>query len=423
MAPFPFEDRHRKAAEELYNHRSRLLDRGECGAAALIAVEGRLMAHLHVLARLGAQKLGGQGCDGARFVDYAVALQADDPVAVENACRLAIEQLGEPAIPASPILDAFALFPPDNALLIELYRTRPETGVPLFTLWHRQGSPLPTELVNQAELQQQDKTLQTRALTYAADQPACGNDRFRPYYTGLLEPSPGEPTPVHLLVPALRGGLLRGDPDAAPALRRALAQVETPDGPFALLRLLALNGDRADLPVLHEHCQQSPAQGLHLLALTGLAQSVPYLLDSLGRPDLSEASAKAWRWLTGVTLPHRPHLMLVDDQGGSQTPANQSEADMKRVPDRATAEAWWQNCAPAWGEQRRIAGTPLEAARLIQLAREQVGDALTDLLDLLALHLKRPLGITPWGWTAPCRQRLQALETPSTKPSAGVGRA
>jgi hypothetical protein len=381
------------------------------------------MAHLHVLARLGAQKLGAQGRDGVRFVDYAVALQADDPVAVENVCHLAIEQLGDPAIPASPILDAFALFPPDNALLIELYQTRPQAGVHLFTLWHRQGAALPTELVNQAELQQQDKTLQTRALTYAADQPACGNDRFRPYYTGLLEHSPGKPTPMHLLIPALRGGLLRGDPQAAPALRRALALIETPDDQLTLLRLLALNGDRGDLPVLHKHYQQSPARGPRLLALTGLAESVPGLLDSLGRPDLSEASAGAWTWLTGVTLPQRPHLMMVDNQGDNQTPANQEEADLKRVPDRATAEAWWQRQAPAWGDERRIAGAPLEAARLIQLARERVGDALADLLDLLALHLKRPLGITPWGWTVPRRQRLQALETPPANPSDGAGRA
>lgn len=423
MAPFPFEDRHRKAAEELYNHRGRLLARDGCDAATLIALEGRLMAHLHVLARLGSQKLDGQGRDSVRFVDYAVALQADDPLAVENACHLAIEQLGDPAIPASPILDAFALFPPDNALLIELYRTRPQAGVHLFTLWHRQGAALPTELVNQAELQSQDRALQYQALTYAADHPACGNDRFRPYYAGLLEHSPGKPTPMHLLIPALRGGLLRGDPEAAPASRRALALIETPDDQLTLLRLLALNGDRADLPVLHEHYLQSPAQGLRLLALTGLVENIPSLLDSLGRPDLSEASAEAWRWLTGVTLPQRPHLMLVDDQSGSRVPDNPVEADMKRVPDRTTAEAWWQNCAPAWGDDRRIAGTPLEAGWLIQLARERVGNALADLLDLLSLQLKRPLGITPWGWTAPRRQRLQALETPPANPSAGAGRA
>jgi hypothetical protein len=306
MAPFPFENRHRQAAEELYNHRGRLLALGECDAAALIALEGRLMAHLHVLARLGAQKLDGQGRDGARFVDYASALQADDPAAVEAACDLAIEQLGDLAISATPILDAFVLYPPDSALLVERYQTRPEAGVPLFTLWHRQGSPLPKELLNQAELQQQDKALQHRALTYAADQPACGSDRFRPYYAGLLEQAPGEQTPARLLIPALRGGLLRGDPDAGPALRRALAQAQTPDDQLALLRLLALSGDRADLPVLHEHYQRSPAQGLHLLTLAGLAQSIPSLLDSLGRPDLSEASAGAWRWLTGVTLPWRP---------------------------------------------------------------------------------------------------------------------
>lgn len=423
MALFPFEDRHRKAAEELYNSHSRLQARGECDAAALIALEGRLMAHLHVLARLGALKLDGKGRDAVRFVDYAVALQADDPAVVGAACRLAIEQLGDPALSAAPILAAFVLYPPDNALLIEIYRTRPEAGVHLFTLWRRQGAALPTELVNQAELQPQDKTLQYRALAYAADQPSYGSDRFRPYYAGLLEQAPGEPTPAHLLIPALRGGLLRGDPDAAPALRRALAQIEAPDDQLTLLRLLALNGDRADLPVLYEHYRQSPAQGLRLLALTGLVESIPSLLDSLGRPDLSAASAGSWIWLTGVTLPQRPHLMLVDDQGGSQTPANQSEADIKQVPDRATAEAWWQNCAPAWGDERRIAGAPLEAARLIQLAREQAGDALADLLDLLALHLKRPLGITPWGWTTPRRQRLQVLEAPPANSSAGTGGA
>jgi len=48
---------------------------------------------------------------------YAVALQVDDP-----------------ALSAAPILATFALYPPDNALLIELYRTRPDAGVPLFTL-------------------------------------------------------------------------------------------------------------------------------------------------------------------------------------------------------------------------------------------------------------------------------------------------
>jgi hypothetical protein len=423
MALFPFADRHRKAAEELYIHRSRLLARGTCDATALIALEGRLMVHLHVLARLGVQKLDGQGRDDARFVDYAVALQTNDPAVVESACRLAIEQLGDPALSATPILDAFVLYPPDNALLIEQYRTRPEAGAPLFTLWRRQGAALPTELVNQAELQPQDAALQHRALAYAADQPAYGSDRFRPYYAGLLEQTPGEPPPARLLIPALRGGLLRGDPEAAPALRRALAQIEAPANQLRLLCLLALNGDRADLPVLHEHYRQSPAQGLRLLALTGLVESIPSLLDSLGRPDLSEASTGAWTWLTGVTLPQRPHLMLVDDQGGSRAPDHQDGAAMKQVPDRATAEAWWQSHAPAWGDERRIAGAPLEATWLIQLARERVGDALADLLDLLALHLKRPLGITPWGWTAPRRQRLQALETPPATPSAGAARS
>jgi hypothetical protein len=423
MAPFPFEKRHRKAAEELYNHRGRLQARGECDAAALIALDGRLMAHLHVLARLGAPGLDGQGREGARFVDLAVALQADDPAIVGAACDLALEQLGDPAISTAPILDAFALYPPDNTLLIERYRTRPEAGVHLFTLWHRQGVALPTELVNQAELQGHDEELQYRALTYAADNPALGLDRFRAYYAGLLEQAPATPTPARLLIPALRGGLLRGDPDAAPALRRALAQVETQDAQFSLLRLLALNGDRADLPVLHEHYRQSPAPGLRLLALTGLVESIPNLIDSLGRPDLSEASAAAWTWLTGITLPQRPHLMLVDDQGSGQAPENLDEAAMKQVPDRATAEAWWQRRAPAWGDERRIAGAPLEAGWLIQLAKAQVGDALADLLDLLALQLKRPLGITPLGWTAPRRERLQALETPSANHSAGAGRA
>ncbi len=422
MDPFPFEKRHRQAAEELYNHRGRLLARGECGASALIALEGRLMAHLHVLTRLGAQGLDGKGQDAARFVDYAVALQTDDPAAVESACRLALEQLGDPAISAAPILAAFVLYPPDSALLIEQYRTRPEAGAPLFTLWHRQGAALPTELLNQAELQGHDKELQYRALTYAADQPAYGSDRFRPYYTGLLDQAPGEPTPARQLIPALRGGLLRGDPEAAQALRRALAQVVAPDDQLTLLRLLALNGDRSDLPVLHEHYRRSPAQGLHLLALTGLAESIPTLIDSLGRPDLSEASAEAWTWLTGVTLPQRPHLMLVDDQGDSRAPAHQDEEAMKQVPDRATAEAWWQSRAPAWGNERRIAGAPLETDWLIHLAKERVGYALIDLMDLLALQLKRPLGIGPWGWTAPRRQRLQALETPPASPKAGAGR-
>jgi hypothetical protein len=381
------------------------------------------MAHLHVLARLGGDPPDSKGRDAACFVDYAVALQAIDPAVVEAACQRALEQLNDPSVMTEPILQALTLYPSDNQQLIALYRKQPETGASLFTLWHRQREDLPNELINQAELQGQDEERQYRALAYAADNPAQGLERFRAYYTGLLHETPTGIPPERLLLPALWGGLQRGDPEVPPVLRRALPQVVDPDVRHQLLRLLALNGDRADLPVLHEYYRQSPARGLHLLALTGRVESVPTLIDSLGRPDLSEESARAWTWLTGINLPQRPHLMLVDDQGGSRAPTYQDEEALKRVPDRATAEAWWQSSAPAWGDERRIAGAPLDTGRLIQLARERVGGGLTDLLDLLALQLQRPLDINPWGWTALRRQRLQALETTDAAQKTAAGRA
>jgi hypothetical protein len=112
--------------------------------------------------------------------------------------------------------------------------------------------------------------------------------------------------------------------------------------------------------------------------------------------------------------------MLVDDEGASRPPDNHNNAAMQQVPDRAIAEAWWQTRAQTWGDERRIEGAPLEAAWLIHLARKRVGDALTDLLDLLALKLKRPLGIGTRGWTALRCQRLQALESPPANPTTGA---
>lgn len=223
MNRFPFKDRHRSVAEGLYKHRCRLVVRGVCDASALITLEERLAAHLHALARLGEQKLDGKGRDPSRFVDFAVALQSADPSEIDTACRLAVEQLSDPAVSAEPILDAFTFYPPDNARLMEHYRALPQAGARLFTLWRRQQAKLPMGLLNQAELQTQDEELQYRTLAYAADHPAYGADLFRVYYSDLLDKAQRTKLPERLLIPTLRGGLLRGDPEAPQALRRALS--------------------------------------------------------------------------------------------------------------------------------------------------------------------------------------------------------
>jgi hypothetical protein len=408
MTQFPLEQRHGKQARELYSLRAQLLKRHLTGSRSLLELERRLSVHLDILSCMNAEAGAPDGDDTQRFLHIATALQTEDEQSQQETCRQALEQLCDDNLDNTPLQDAFALYPPAFEMLQSLYQALPEARAAIFSLWRRQCVKLPPGLLNQAELQRENPRLQHEALAYAANHSACGLELFRTYYTPLLNSS--APTlDETLLEPVLWGGLVRGDPDAPSALRRAVEQAVSNEVRAGLLRLMALNGAPEHLPILLESARQSNGVDTRTLALSGRAEVAELLLERLSQPRYAQAAHDDWIFLTGHPLPERPMLMRVDPRGESAETPSEAEQASGLVPDSQVARLWWEHHRAAWGEQRWVMGQPGDSARLITLCRHFAGESAADLMDLLALQLKRPLGLSPrWGWQSLRLDHLKA---------------
>jgi hypothetical protein len=421
LSEFPLQSEHGKLARDLNGLRNQLMNRQMTSRRAIIDLERRLSLHLSLLARMEVTDFSPTGRDPERFLYFATALQSEDEPRVIGACHEALEQLRDDSLEPQPIFDALTLYMPPTELLIKRYHDTPKARAALFGLWRRRPIELPSGLVNQAELQSEDSRLQTEALAYAANHPSFGLEPFRAYYEPLLSSAGRTLIDEHLLDPALWGGLLRGDPQAPKALERAVEQVQSPDISARLLRLMALNAAPEHLPILQAAYESSPRFDPRWWALTGRAEAVPQLIEQLGRPAQAAATREAWHLLTGLVLPERPALALVDEQGERVEPDPDTATRLKYIPDTDSARVWWERQRDAWGERRWIMGQPDESAWLFQLCRDTAGRTADDLLDRLALKLGRPLGIPGrWGWQQLGLDAMNALEKSLADKASGA---
>jgi hypothetical protein len=414
----PLQERHVKQAKDLYLLRCQLMNRSLSSCRTVSELERRLSIHLSILALKGVPDFSVSGRDAERFLFYALALQSQDEEQLYEACTLALEQLSDESLSDAPVFDAFTLFPPANELLLKRYRECRETRTALFSLWNRQGVDLPAGLINQAELQQEDLQLQCAVLTFSANNPSYGLDLFRAYYRPLLSSAGRFPLHETLLEPVLWGGLVRGDTEAESALRRAVEQVSAPEVRTRLLRLMALNGSPDHLPVLLESYERSSRFDSRWWTLIGMAECAPHLIQQIGQPELSEQAHNDWLLLTGVNLPERPALMLVDQEGERVDADPELNSRVRLVPDAHYAQSWLEANRAAWGEQRWIMGQPVTSEWLFELCREYTGDCIDDMTDLLALKLQQPLGIGGrCGWQALRHQAFDLLERSNRVPT------
>ncbi|KIH76542.1 hypothetical protein SAMN05660860_01661 [Geoalkalibacter ferrihydriticus] len=374
---------HWDCAIALFRQRQSLLAASEMDAAVVARIEMTLRVHLHVLARSDWSE---PHADKAApvFVSLARRLSSPDPEMRQEGTARACSLLSDGGEMGKGAFVALTLLPPeDNARLLDLYRDHHGLRAQLFDLWREQGRRVPTGLLNRAELQGRDEALQEAALAYAASRPEIGVAVFHPYYRGLLSGS-ASPCSGRLTAQALWGALVRGEQDVAPALRRAVEQEAEPQTRFALLRLAALKADREVLPVLRRLLTERPAQGARLLALHGSLEAVDMLVEALFDPATMDAAARAWPWISAQALPHKARLQVVGAEGGQGL-----------MPDGEVARAWWAQQRSALSPQDRLLfGAPLSRSRLQALALRKAGDAGRDLLDLLALSLQRPLGVS-----------------------------
>lgn len=190
-----------------------------------------------------------------------------------------------------------------------------------------------------------------------------------------------------------RGALLRGERDAAAALRRGGELEASPERKGGVLRLGALAGDPALLPSLDAFCAENAQAGVRLLSLHGTAGAAALLLKHL--PRAPEEGSAAWKRLTGEELP-----------AGGEVP---------QIVEGA--ERWWKQNKGGWPEgERRIAGRPLTASLSASLARVFSGQVGRDYFDLTAVLLGRPLGCFHGTWQEGRRVALDRAVPSSGEP-------
>ena len=417
---------HAQSAIALARQREAWLRLPRLDAHALTSLEDRLRLHLFTLSCWLDNDETEPDEEHAAFVWLGLRLQGEDIELRRQAGESALQWLAEADSPrASAARRALSLFPSDttNALTLAAYRDTRELRAALVTIWHRQGIPVPQALLNQGELQDHDAVLQASVLAYMADSEATGLDVFQYYYRPLLS-APGElPHPEDVLLAAIRGGLIRGDAEALTALRRAMA-IQEGEALRPWLYLAALSGSEEFHPVLQQHASASPETGYRLLALWGRREAMRDMVAGLKDPRTSEAASSAWFWITGQTLPQVPRLSVVGEE-----PAEASEAAAQgMIADLEAARGWWEAHQDQWAPgERWIAGAPMSAARLTDLAGEVAGTASADILNLLPLFCGRPLAVWVDGWFAQRLQRLREFESttapaPARDQAATAGR-
>ncbi|WP_429884433.1 hypothetical protein [Geoalkalibacter halelectricus] len=357
-----------------------------------------LRMHLHVLARCDWDE---PQADKPEQVFVKLARRLSSPVTEvrRDGYALACAMLVEGGDAGEGAFAALAMLADDeSAGLMDLYRNQPALRPRLFDLWREQGWKVPQALLNQAELQGRDDALQEAALAYAATRPEIGVELFRPYYAPLHSGAAPRCS-GRLTALALWGALVRGERGIEVALRRAVERETDAQTRLELLRLAALAGDAEMLPVLHRLLDERPEQWARLLALHGSASAVEILIEALSRAATMDAAARAWPWISGQALPSKPRLRAVGREDGQGA-----------MPDVEAARDWWaqqRSVLPPTG--RMLQGAPLSLARLHALALTQAGEAGRDLLDLLALHLGRPLGFSPRAEQARRRAYLENI--------------
>jgi hypothetical protein len=400
---------HREAARELYRRRVRMLKTGTADSASLQKTERRMRVAI-------AGAIPGQGKEqkprdaAAGFVAYATRIVNEKDETNRYATyKNALVELEEGGHVAEGVFDALMLYPPDNLdWMLTQYREQPKLRVHLFRLWRAQSVALPTGLINQADVQSQDVALQQSALHFAANSPHYGKEMFSAYYRDQRTAHTGERITETALAPAIWGGLVRGDDEAYIALRSVVEHASDLAVRHDLLRLLALAGREEDLPILLSYAERDPQRGYPLLALYGRPGVVPAILQGLESANSLQAAYAAWLMLTNLPLSLRPRLMLVDEHEETD-PYEAVEAEMEMIPDATLARKWWETQQPHWPpDHRRFSGVDLTRENLSQAITRRIGAAADDLTALLALDLRRPLGLGS-GWECQRQEKLRQL--------------
>jgi hypothetical protein len=389
----------------MYRQRLNWMQLERLDMQSMLYLEYRLRVHLHVLAHEVYRSEAEPQIAPDTFVYLASRLSSFDSKRQLEASALACEWLLENSARAQGARDALLLFPHPvvHEALSSAYHQNDGLRALLIYILAQHEVHLTRDLIDQAQLQGQDPQLQAQILYYAATQGVYGVEHFRAYYRPLLKHA--DNLPAHaVVVAALWGGLIRGDEVAAIALRCAIEREPDDMQRLDLLRLAALTGESAYLPIFVSLLQQAPQLAYHFLALNGKQYAVELILQGLGHPRTAKHAEHAWWWVSGQTLQKIPRLSVV----GEDNLAEELEDNVGFVPDVQSAHQWWSKQKKDPG-MRYLQGQQLSRQRILNTLLQSAGMISHDLIDLLAMHSKEPLIIGIHTWHDSRMRKIQSL--------------
>lgn len=362
---------HRSSLARLYRQRASLGGRVFLPGVVMARLEQRLIGHAHAAGFAETPFPDDFPDDPAdAFAVIAPILHHDTEPAL---ARVADAFAEAPPEVASALVDAVGLMVPQARLdlVLRAFEQYPDARESLLQALHIASAHVPDSVLSEALEMAERPSLQAAALNRAAHQPDWSVDRFRPWYQGGLT-TPTTPA-------ALRAGLLRGDTEAADALIALLDSAESLETLIGPLHLNALLCPEHLADGVWRAADDDPDTGLWVIALSGRRDAAERILEALRDPRSTEPAAIAWQWLTGEALPRRDQLREVG--------AEAEKAAGPTIPDRDTAERWWNANGRAWavGERRLMGGSP-DPARAAKLAARWVGRAGDALLERAAMH-------------------------------------
>ncbi len=392
MADLPL-DIHMEAAASLYAQRRRLLERPWFDAGSLERLERRLKAHLATACDLGADAMEPPERRDSAFVHWACRLLADP----ERFLPVLLESLQAPGVVAEGARDALMLFPSDDVPALAAVIAGSTSGVRATFLraCAASGAGVPDALLNTV-LAADDDDSRAAALEVAAVDSRRDQNFFRRWF-----PTAATGTADNARCTAIFAGLLRGDPEATPALAPALEHAGSDVDARRVLHLMALSGAPAHQDTLALYARREPKWGVPLLALHGAPALLETLLDLLPRQEAAESAVTAWWRMTGEVLPQRPRLRLVgqaDVTGGGE------------MPDAEWAAGWLE------AHHQRLAASPrllfgdaLGQQALAVACHDWAGAASADLLRQARLSIGPALRVHEAQWIILRRRRLHAV--------------
>lgn len=420
--------KHTETATDLYELRDIWLRETELYANAIESVETRLAAKLCLIAdTLTIEETENENTAVAKkeepttepecFIFLASHINSQLASISNRGYELAYQWLALDASKSVAADAALTLYPPtDKARLFKLYDEQESLRPTLFRLYRKQMQALPRDLVTIATTADSASTpLKIEALHYAAANPEIGQDLFRSHYLPLL--SGAAEWDASILIAALWGGLVRGDPDATKAIRAALSQQTTAEAQTQLMRLAALSGQDEFLPLINMALEANPDTGYPLLVLFGKKSVMPALLKGLETAHSMEHAAASYTKLTDQILPRVPRLSVVGED------SDDAEDTPEQIPDIKAAHAWWNAHQANWkSDERYLFGKATSPIHLTAQSKKHAGRFGCDIMALLALSQQAPLNIPDETWRIRQTHLLDAQATTKPHPKPAVSK-